>query len=320
MKIKLLPPHLLSKAAEPAEPAVEIIGVDPNSGPTKAQWAKVLNSTNSVEEYEHNLRTAIHAAVVGEHFAQVGLLLAAGVDVNIADEQQITPLHSALAQGLDKIVKDLLFIGESKIDAVTKWGDSILKYAFVSPSSRKLRGLLRFHLEEHANEEMEPVLGNSRFVTTFLENGDVTSCDADGNYPMHWLINGTSIKYRLDGVDIVLSNSNGLFGPDSNFLERATQMLNFGFGDRVDGCNKFGQTALHLALARGMTNIAELLVSNGANPNIVDGDGNLPLHIACVGWSLGCEELVSRMLSLGDSKFLVLGKFDSADVARGLTK
>ena len=141
--------------------------------------------------------------MVGEHTAQTGLLLAAGVDVNIADEQQITPLHSALAQGLDKLVKDLLFIGGSKVDAVTMWGDSILKYAFVSPSSRKLRGLLRFHMEEHSDEPMEPIMGNSRFVTTFLENGaDATSCDADGNYPMHWLINGTAINYRLDGVDL----------------------------------------------------------------------------------------------------------------------
>ena len=315
------PFHFTILAAEPEVPAVEIIGVDPNSGPTKEQWATVLNATVSIREYEHNLRTAIHAAVVGEHTAQTGLLLAAGVDVNIADEQQITPLHSALAQGLDKLVKDLLFIGGSKVDAVTMWGDSILKYAFVSPSSRKLRGLLRFHMEEHSDEPMEPIMGNSRFVTTFLENGaDATSCDADGNYPMHWLINGTAINYRLDGVDLQLSNSNVFFGPDSNFVERAKQLLDFGFDDRINGCNKFGQTSLHLAFARGMTDVARLLLDSSANPNIVDSDGNLPLHVACVGWALGSEELVSRMLAAGDSKFLVQGVFDSADVARGLTK
>jgi ankyrin repeat protein len=280
-----------------------------------------LNSTANIVEYEYNSRTPLHAAVVGEHFPQIGLLLAAGADANISDAQQITPLHSAIAQGLDKVVNDLVFIGKSAIDAVTEWGDSILKYAFVSPSSRKLRSLLRFHFEEHAHEAMESVSGNARFVTLFLENGaDVTSCDADGNYPMHWIINGTSISYRLDGVDVILSNKSGMFGPDCNYLERAQQLLDNGFVDRVDGCNKFGQTPLHLAFARGMTDVAKLLLDNNANPNIIDDRGNIPLHVACVGWALNSEELVRKMLLIGNAKRLIKGTFTSADVARGLTK
>lgn len=83
-----------------------------------------------MDEYEHSSRTPLHIAVVGEHQAQISQLLAAGVDVNISDAQNISPLHSALAQGLDKIVNDLLFIGGSRVDAVTTWGDSVLKYAF----------------------------------------------------------------------------------------------------------------------------------------------------------------------------------------------
>ena len=274
-----------------------------------------------MDEYEHSSRTPLHIAVVGEHQAQISQLLAAGVDVNISDAHNISPLHSALAQGLDKIVNDLLFIGGSRVDAVTTWGDSVLKYAFVSPSSRKLKALLQYHKKEHPDEEMEPVPGNARFVKTLLEqSADVTTCDADGNYPAHWVINGTSVTYRLDGQNITLSNQSAYFGPDSNYLERINELLSFGFADRVNGCNKFGQSVLHAALARGMTDVATILLHNGANPNAVDGEGNLPLHIVSVGWALHASDLTAEMLRIGDGKPIVEGSLNSADVARGLTK
>ena len=77
---------------------------------------------------------------------------------------------------------------------------------------------------------------------------------------------------------------------------------------------------LHLAFARGMTDVAKLLLDNNANPNIIDDRGNIPLHVACVGWALNSEELVRKMLLIGNAKRLIKGTFTSADVARGLTK
>ena len=45
---------------------------------------------------------------------------------------------SSLGQGDDKVTKDLLYIGGADVNAVDNWGNNVLKYSFLSPSSRKL--------------------------------------------------------------------------------------------------------------------------------------------------------------------------------------
>jgi cytohesin len=44
-----------------------------------------------------------------------------------------------------------------------------------------------------------------------------------------------------------------------------------------------GRTALYLASSSGHTQVVQLLLANGADPFTPDGDGSLPLHVACRG-------------------------------------
>lgn len=49
-------------------------------------------------------------------------------------------------------------------------------------------------------------------------------------------------------------------------------------GCDIDAKNDYGQTPLHMALARGNTRSAEKLVTYGASVNAMDQDGCSPLH------------------------------------------
>lgn len=51
-------------------------------------------------------------------------------------------------------------------------------------------------------------------------------------------------------------------------------------GRDVNSVNKFGETALMGAVYGGHNNIVEILLSEGANPNISDNKGNKPIHVA----------------------------------------
>ena len=54
------------------------------------------------------------------------------------------------------------------------------------------------------------------------------------------------------------------------------------------------QTPLHYAAVYGTSEIIKLLVKKGANPNVLDGAGNAPLH-----WAVSRYEVVETLLSCG---------------------
>ena len=351
------------------EPELEEVGpgTDPNCGPTMETWSTVLNAQASFPQYFHKTKTAIHAAVTGQHAPVISALLSAGVNVNIADQDGITPLMSALGQGDDKVVKDLLYIGQSDVNAVDNWGNTVLKYSYVSPSGRNLMNALKEkkrnstqrqstmevlmnrintnttntttnnNQEEEEEEAVTDALdyvvveGNDRNLSQLLQGeADVTVCDADGNYPLHWLGRGVNIDFFYRGMNILLQNSiksnEGSMSEEESqtqitkgyHVSRCKTLLLKGAATCINGCNKFGQTPLHVALASGLTGLASVLLSNGANPNICDVHGNLPLHLICTGWSSNCLSILNQCLNSGSGKRIVQGTFSPDDVALGL--
>jgi ankyrin repeat protein len=338
-----------------------VIGVDPNAGPNVRQWSTVLNAVGSFPLYQYKSVSAIHAAVKGQHKSFISALLGAGADVNIGDANGVTPLMSSLVQGDDKVTKDLLFIGQARVNAVDRWGNNVVKYSFLSPPSRKLLAAVAPQsisansqarastLEVLTGKPVEgelaspeitvdsqdsavvsgaavgkelEILCTDRNLLIVLSGGaDVSTCDADGNYPLHWLGRGTSLEYSFRNKTVGLKNPIVPTDSDSGyFVSRADHLIKNGAAKSIDGCNKFGQTALHVALASGLTALATRLLSAGANPNIVDGAQNLPLHLACVGWAPGvAQSVVPTLLKNGAGKSVKRGTFDPSNVAMGLT-
>ncbi|KAF1786376.1 Ankyrin repeat-containing domain [Phytophthora cactorum] len=68
------------------------------------------------------------------------------------------------------------------------------------------------------------------------------------------------------------------------YQTRWSKLLDHKFSVPRFGCNRMGQTPLHLALLYGYTSIAKILLRHGANPNVQGIYGHLPLHYACLGF------------------------------------
>ena len=49
----------------------------------------------------------------------------------------------------------------------------------------------------------------------------------------------------------------------------------------MSACNKFSESIVHMACRRGSFEIAEFVLNNGGDCNIVDDYGRTPLHDAC---------------------------------------
>ena len=268
---------------------------------------------------------------------------------------------SSLGQGDDKVTKDLLYIGQANVNAVDAWGNNVLKYSFVSPNARKLASAMMMTTTQNNNgnisstnssstttnntnnnnksnnnqEENDAatttttvplieVEGNDRNMNQLLsQNVDVTVCDADGNYPLHWLGRGCSITFSYKGCRVLLRNPVNISTEAQKkgyHISRAKELLKQGAGitTSLNGCNKFGQTPLHVALCSGLTTYAALLLQQGANPNVVDVHGNLPLHVACTGWCMDSGAVVTALINQGKGKCVTKGRFNPDDVALGL--
>ena len=126
---------------------------------------------------------------------------------------------SSLGQGDDKVTKDLLYIGSADVNAVDARGNNVLKYSFVAPTGKgklaKTTTTTTTTMQSSSNnnqaedkERLPTVAGNDRNTRLLLRGGvDVTVCDADGNFPLHWLCRGTSIliiltvcEYNIDAT------------------------------------------------------------------------------------------------------------------------
>ena len=150
---------------------------------------------------------------------------------------------------------------------------------------------------------------------------DVTACDADGNYPLHWLGRGVSLMFAFKGVSVQLKNDvkTSTEAQNKGFqVSRAGLLFDQGAVACINACNKFSQTPLHVALASGLSSLAMLLLQKGANPNILDVHLNLPLHLACTGWCRDILPVLQLLLARGSGQRVVPGAFDANDVALGL--
>ena len=97
-------------------------------------------------------------------------------------------------------------------------------------------------------------------------------------------------------------------------------------GADINGRNKDGNTALHLAAFFGRADVAKLLLENGANPQARNNDGETPVDVLYVNWETtafignlvgvdtGKEDIAAMKTGRNDvaKLFGVKGTFDDA--------
>lgn len=122
-------------------------------------------------------------------------------------------------------------------------------------------GLIPSNYVESQTEEVEMPLheaarrGNLSFLQECLRQGvSGTGLDSAGNTPLYWASHGG----HIDCVKELLSLPNQI----------------------LDAQNKVGDTALHIAAARGHTKVVEILLERGANADLCNKDDQTPLDLA----------------------------------------
>ncbi|CAB0033718.1 unnamed protein product [Trichogramma brassicae] len=171
-------------------------------------------------------------------------------DVNYIDEFGVTHFHVACMWGFFDVIEKFLEHGQDP---------NVLE-----PNKRN--SPLHLALDNVASGEVIELL--------LRKGADLRLVNAEGLTPLHIFCK------RYDDVDLAK-----LLLDLSNEKHQLSQ---------VDVQDNLGNSPLNLALEHRHRNVAELLLRNGADPNLANANGFTPLHIICWYWLDGYE--VAEML------------------------
>lgn len=233
---------------------------------------------------EHN-QTPLHSATTKRHPTAVKLLLAHGADVNRVSNEGITPLYYATPNA------DLV---------------SALLEAGANPNVSRIRGFtcLMYAAWSEDNEESLKLLlkRNVDLETEFSDDGDYTgwtalTCAVAMGYTAavrHLVEAGANLQHvGADGIPILHHAASAKIDPTGKLailLEYLTRL-------DLNQTDKKGQTALHL-MSIPVENLKRL-INAGANVNILDDESQTPLNSAPLNPGITAVETVEVLLKHG---------------------
>ena len=166
------------------------------------------------------------------HMDSVKILLKAGADPTIADEEGFSCLHAAIDGRCSTDILQALIHHGAHIDAARKDGTNAFLRACTTGQSESARFLVE-------------------------AGADVSITKPDGNASLHIAVEGKCSIATLQKI-----------------IEK---------GVNVNKANNRGETALLLTCDSAQADSVKLLLKEGANPNIHEGEGNTSLHAAVLG-------------------------------------
>jgi ankyrin repeat protein len=237
-------------------------------------------------------------------------LLKNGADTKIWGEQGGNALHLASLNAETTDVIDVVLETEKfDIDGVDNKGRTPLYWAIATNNLETVRHLIQKGADPTVanNDGSTPLhaavyhVKSIETVSLLLGNEqvDINRRDKNGLTALHYAINAMEreqsnnvemVRYLLEkGADPTIRNNDGTtpFHLSTTFLTNTDVlglMLENEIKIDIDEKKNDGLTALHIAIGKSNLTTARLLLSKGANPNIVDGDGRTPLHVRRHYW------------------------------------
>uniref|UniRef100_A0A1I8G2Q1 ANK_REP_REGION domain-containing protein n=1 Tax=Macrostomum lignano TaxID=282301 RepID=A0A1I8G2Q1_9PLAT len=252
---------------------------------------------------DHLMKTALHFAVSDNNESVIDFLISKGLDPNALDESGTSPVllcvklnrtstlsllsskglnvtemfdnnswsvaHYACQQGNVSLLKEYLK-GQLSISSRTADGENCLTIACLNGQEE----VLKFLLEQRPNINYKNARGQNSLhiaaqkshlslIPLLLEAGiRVSEKDNEGNNVLHILSSKEFFCYKA--------------------------------GVSADEVNKDGRSALHFACACGSRKVINLLLKNGAAPNLTDSNGETPIFTAIRHRKIGAVQLLLR--------------------------
>ncbi|XP_067653124.1 ankyrin-3-like [Haliotis asinina] len=218
----------------------------------------------------------LHWACRGGNAKIVNYILFQNIaDINSKNGDGETPVLLAAWHGRREVF-DVLVVNGANLSVVDKNGDNILYFACSGKDEQIVQHVLELHIVDincRTTTGMTPLMiaaeHNAHDVFKLLldSGGDPSVVNSDGNNALYFACStadGEIVKnlLKLDLVDINCRGSDGM-------------------------------TPLLLAARYNTHDVFELLLENGADPSLVNGDGNNVLHFACMADD---EEIVKHIL------------------------
>lgn len=204
-----------------------------------------LNLPVDINSRDNFGNTSLHTVVLTNDLGSVQEFINKKADVNALNNGLSAPLHLAADKGYFEIAEYLIKNG-ANVNLMDKWGRTPL------------------HLASNK--------GFIKIIQALLANkADLNLKDANDRTPLSIIVRKKNLSSeQIESAKILIKN-----GADIN-----TKIV-----CNKNNCNypwEVGRTPLHWAIINGHTQIAKLLISEGANIDLADNKGETPLHFACL--------------------------------------
>ena len=264
------------------------------------EMIKFLESKGSdLKGINSNGNTPLHFASRNGSKELIEYILSKGYDINQKNNAGQAPIVWAVAGNSPEVIRFLIEKG-ADINAKDSDGRSLMFNASARGSKETIELLQSYGLDinEKDNFGMTPlqsgIRGGIEILEYLLNKGaeiapeecmSGNSCSVDGTTILHQAMYANNPEI----VDLLIKRNAPLNVIDSNGSTPLMIAVNRGSGDMTqmlldNGADPdikdtaYGRTALHIAASKGYEKIAAALISKGADVNITDSKGQTPLY------------------------------------------